>query len=289
MTNQENGVKKDVNKIDNSERLYRYSLLFIGCLIAAVAFNLFFLRYKIVCFGISGVSIVLSEYGVNASTFMLVTSMLLLGVSFIFLGKEKTKNSIVGSILYPILVIITEPIVKLIEFQNLDLIIIAIFGGVITGIGYGLIYKAGFTTGGTDIINQIIAKYFKTSMGNAILITDGLVTLSGKLVFSWEIVLYGFIILYIVSTISDKVIIGISQSKTFHIVTEHDEEVIAFLHTIINGGVTIIPVIGGYSNEKKKMLMCVAPTKEYYVIKEAIKKIDNDAFFLVTDSYEVSK
>lgn len=278
-----------LKKINNHDLIYRYSLLFIGCAIAAFAYNLFFLKNSIVCFGVSGLAIIFKEFGVDPNLFILVSSVILLIVSFFVLGKEKTKNSVIGSLLFPILVYLTEPLAMMIDLGNASLLMCAIFGGVLSGIGYGIIFKTGFTTGGTDIINQILAKYLKISMGNSMILTDGLVVLSGKFVFSYEIVMYGIIVLYIISTLSDKVIIGISQSKAFHIVTDKEEEVREFLNNLVGSGVTVMDVRGGYSNEKKKMLFAVVPTKQYYILKEGLKEIDPDAFFLVTDSYEVSK
>ena len=120
------------------------------------------------------------------------------------------------------------------------------------------------------------------------LMVDGLVVLSGKLVFSWEIILYGFIVLYIISLITDKVILGISQSKAFYIVTSKEKEVTDFLLSITNNGVTLIDAKGGYSNEKVTMLLAVIPTRQYYMIKEGLTEIDKNVFFLVCDAYEVS-
>ena len=120
------------------------------------------------------------------------------------------------------------------------------------------------------------------------IIVDGLVVLSAKLVFSWEIVLYGIIVLYIISMLTDKVILGISQSKAFYIVTDKVDEVKEFMLSIMNGGVTIINAKGGYSNEKQQLLLGVVPTRSYFIVKEGLKEIDKDIFFLVCDAYEVS-
>lgn len=278
-----------LKKINNQDLIYRYSLLLIGCAISAFSYNLFFLKNSIVCFGVSGLAIIFKEFGVNPNLFISIASVILLIISFFVLGVDKTKNSVIGSLLFPLLIYLTEPLAYMIDLGDTSLLMCAIFGGVLSGIGYGIIFKTGFTTGGTDIINQILSKYCKISIGSAMLLTDGLVVLSGKFVFSYEIVMYGIIVLYIISTLSDKVIIGISQSKAFHIVTNKEEEVKEFLNNLSGSGVTVMDVRGGYSNEKKKMLFAVVPTKQYYLLKEGLKEIDPDAFFLVTDSYEVSK
>ena len=218
-------IEQIVKQVNKKELLKRYLLLFCACLIVAFAFNMFFLKYGIVCFGVSGLSIVLNEFGVNPSLFILIANIILLIISYFTLGENKTKNSIVGSIMFPICVYLTGLITDNINIDGTEMIVIAIFGAVIAGFGYGLVYKTGFTTGGTDIINQIISKYSKTSIGNAMLITDGLIVLSGKIVFTWEIVMYGIIVLYIISILTDKVMLGVSQSKAFYIITDKETEI----------------------------------------------------------------
>lgn len=278
-----------LNKINNQDLIYRYILLFIGSTIVAFSYNLFFLRNNIVGFGLSGLSIVVKEFGVDSNLFILISSIILLIISFIILGKEQTKNSVIGSLLYPLMIYLTKPLSLMIDLEDTSLLLCAIFGAVISGIGYGIIYKTGFTTGGSDVVNQILTKYLKISTGSAMLFTDGLIVLSSKLVYTWQMVMYGIIVIYIVSAISDKVIIGVSQTKAFYIVTDKDKEVKEFLNSLGDTGVSVFDIRGGYTNEKKKMLFSVIPTREYYVLKEGLKEIDPDAFFLVTDGYEMSK
>ena len=87
---------------------------------------------------------------------------------------------------------------------------------------------------------------------------------------------------------SDKVIIGISQSKAFYVITDHETDVKKFVLDHLSHGVTIFDVKGGYTGNHQKMIMFIVPTKEYYLVKESIMKIDPKAFFVVTDAYEVS-
>lgn len=277
-----------INEIDRKEIISRYLWLIAGCFIAAFAFNVFFLQYNLVCIGITGLSIVLQKY-MEPSKLILIINIGLLVLSYFLLGKEKTKNSIVGAIVLPIFVYLTKPLIPYFNFDGLELIVIAVIGAVLTGLGYGIIFKNGFTGGGTDIINQIISKYTKISIGTSMAMVDGLVVLSARLVYTWETVLYGLIILYIVSNLTDKVILGISQSKAFYIVTDKEDEVREFLLKVNNAGVTLLNVKGGYTNDKHLLLMAVVPTRNYFLVKEGIKSIDKEAFFLVCDAYEVIK
>lgn len=284
-TNYINNIIKEVSK---KNLLRRYFWLIIGCFIASFGFNIFFLQYDLVCTGISGLSVVLQNY-FEPSKLILIVNIFLLILSYLLLGKEKTKNSIIGSLILPIFVALTEKLVPYFNLEGLELTVIAIIGAVLSGFGYGIIFKNGFTTGGTDILNQIVSKYTKMSIGNSMIVVDGLVVLSAKIVFGWETVLYGFIILYIISTITDKVILGISQSKAFYIVTDKEEEVKTFLLSINNAGLTIINTKGGLSNDKHQMLLAVVPSRNYFLVKEGLKTIDKDVFFLVCDAYEVIK
>lgn len=281
-------INEIIKKATKKDLLKRYIFLIIGCFITAFGFNVFFLQYNLVCTGISGLSVVLQKF-FEPSKLILIINVVLLILSYFLLGFEKTKNSIIGSLLFPIFVSLTKSLVPFFDLSGLELTVIALFGAVILGFGYGIIFKNGFTTGGTDILNQIVSKYTKMSIGNAMILVDGLVVLSAKLVFGWQTVLYGFIILYIISTLTDKVILGISQSKAFYIVTNKENEVREFLLSINNAGVTLINTKGGYTNDKHIMLLAVVPSRNYFLIKEGLKAIDEEVFFLVCDAYEVIK
>mgnify|MGYP000009525954 FL=1 len=269
----------------------RYLMLLLGCLIVAFSFNLFFLRYDIVCFGVSGISIVLSEFGVNPSVFILCTNIVLMIVAYFALGFDNMKNQLVGALSYPIFVSLTSMITKYIDLGNTEMVVIAILGGVMAGIGYGLIYKSNFSTGGTDVIIEIVCKWFKLSMGNASLIVNGIIVIIGKIVFSWDIVLYAILVSYLISVFTDKVLLGISKCKAFYIVTDKKKTnmVKEFLLSIDGVGVTLMEAEGGYSKNDESLLLAVVPSKSYFIVKDGLKEIDNKMFFLVCDSYEVSE
>ncbi len=279
-----------IEKVNKKNIISRYTMLFAGCLIVAFAFNLFFLRYNIVCFGVSGISIVLANFGIPPSTFIMITNIVLLIISYFFLGTNDTKNQIVGSLIYPIFVSLTAYITDMIDFHNLEMIVIAVIGGVLAGIGSGLIYKSGFGTGGTDIVGNMIVKYSKISMGNAMMFINVMIIALGKFVFSWKTVMYAIVVAYLISIFTDKILLGISDSKAFYIVVDKDkDDIVRDFLTSLNGvGSTIIDAHGGYSNDKQTLILAVAPTKMYFLIKEGLREIDKNIFYLVCDSYEVN-
>lgn len=274
--------------IYSKDRLKRYVSFVFGVLLVAIAYNLFMVPSEVV-YGVGGIGIILKKlFGIDPSTTIMIGSILLLILSFALLGKEKTANSVVGSLLYPVFVKLTENIGTYIALGDAEPLIIVLFGAVINGFGLGIIFKTGFTTGGTDILNQIVAKYGKTSVGNAMFMTDGVIVALGTFVFGWTRVMYSVISLYIISVMTDKVILGISESKAFYIITEHETEVKKFILSHLSHGVTVLDARGGFTGNRQKVIMCIIPTKEYFVAKEGIHAIDPDAFFVVTDAYEVS-
>ena len=286
----EKRINDIIERVNKKNIFSRYLMLLSGCLIVAFAFNLFFLRYNIVCFGVSGVSIVLAEFGIPPSTFIMITNIVLLIISYFFLGGNDTKGQIVGSLIYPVFVSLTTYVTDLIDLGNLEMIVIAVLGGVSAGIGYGLIYKSGYGTGGTDIIGNMVVKYSKISMGNAMMFINISIIALGKLVFKWKTVMYAIVVAYLISIFTDKILLGISNSKAFYIVVDKDKDDIVrdFLTSLKGVGSTIIDAHGGYSNDRQTLILAVAPTKMYFIIKEGLKEIDKNIFYLVCDSYEVS-
>lgn len=276
-----------VKEIYKKNKLIRISQFLLGLVIISSAFNLFILPSQIV-YGMSGIGIILNKIcGVDPSTVILIGDILLLILSLIMLGYDKTKSSILGSLLYPVMVKLTSFLPTYINIGNAEPLMMTLYGAVLSGFGLGLIFKAGYTTGGTDILNQIGSKYLKMSIGNAMLITDGIIILGGVFVFGWTQVMYSLISLYIISVMSDKVMLGISQKKAFYIITKEESKVKDYVMNELNHGITELHGMGGFTGKKQAVLMCIIPTNEYYAFKEGIHKIDNGAFFVVTDAYEV--
>ncbi len=284
--------KKDtentMKKIYKKDLIIRYSNFLLGVTIVAIAYNLFLVPSNVV-YGVGGVGVMLNHlYGTDPSFVILIGAAILLVMSYFILGKEKTVHSVFGSLIYPVFVKATQWIPDVISIQGAESIMIVIVGAVMTGFGLGLIFKAGFTTGGTDILNQIVSKFGKMSIGNAMIITDGLIILASGFIFGIPQLMYSIISLYIISIMSDKVIIGISQSKAFYVITSHETDVKKFILSHLSHGVTVLDVRGGFTGNNQKMIMFIIPTKEYFFAKEGILEIDPNAFFVVTDAYEVS-
>ena len=276
-----------LDRVYSKDLLVRFAEFIAGVFLVAISYNVFLLPSNTV-YGVGGIGVILKKiFNITPALTIFVSSMILLVLSLLALGKKKTIRTVAGSVLYPIFVAATSYYVKYFDLGSLEPVVVVIIGAVTHGLGLGLIFKAGFTTGGTDILNDIVAKYGKVSIGKAMLFTDGLIILVSLFVFGFPTFIYSLISLYIISVMTDKVILGISQSKTFYIITDNETSVKKFIMNNLNHGVTVLQGRGGYTGDNQKVIMCTLPTREYFILKEGLKEIDPEAFFLVTDAYEV--
>lgn len=266
----------------------RYFILILSLLISAVYFNLLQLPSQIVTGGTSGVSIILNSYfNLEPSTVIFILSMCLLLIGFIFLGIEKTSGAVVSTIIYPVFVEMTSNISEYIQIDLSDKILISIFLGILSGVTTGMVYKVGFSNGGFSIISEIISKYKKISISNTSFVINLIIVLIGGASFGWTMVLYAIIVLYIYSIVLDRVLIGVSKNKALYIISSKEDELCDYIMNSLKHGVTIFDVKGAFLEKKRRVLMTVIPNREYFRLKEGIKEIDKDAFFIVTDSYQV--
>lgn len=280
-------INKLIKEINSKDYTKRFLIMLCGLFISSFAFNLFFAPNNIVVGGISGFSLIIKEYfHIKPSLFISIASVFLIIISFIFIGKEKTLNTLIVVIIYPIFIEATSKITNHIDLETSSLLLTIIFGGALDGLASGLILKEGFSAGGTQIITQIMYKYLHMSLGKSSLIVNSLIIITAIFTFGITKSMYAVIALYISSTITDRVILGVSNNKSFYIITDKEEEVCEFIIQKLHHSVTIINAKGGYSNKNKKLLLCIIPTKEYFLVKEVVLEIDKNAFFLITDSYE---
>ena len=281
-------INEILMRVDNNN-LYEKSALFIwGVLLYALSFSMFFSPNNIVTGGSTGLSIIIEEiFGMEESTFVLLFSLTFLAIGYLTLGRYTTIKTVCGVIILPIFMRFTSIFPNFIDISELSLFLKVFIGGIILGLGNGIIIRSGFSVGGFQTIYQILNKYFMISIGKATLIVNGTLVCLGCIFFGITNAMYAIIGLYVASVVTDKVMLETSASKTFFIVTKKSKEIKEYIIDILGSSATIINSRGGYSNDKQKIIMCAIPTRKYYEVKEIIEKIDEDSFFLITDTYEV--
>ena len=238
--------------------------------------------------GMGGLAIVVKKtFGLNTSLFLLLSTVFLLLLSYIFLGKKEMKKNLGCAILYPIMVTLTEPISKYISIEFNSYLFTILIAIILYSVPLGLIYKVGYSTGGGDIINQIICKYAKTSVGQASSYINLLIIFTASFVFGIPKSVYAVFALLLSNKIVDFIILGNSDSKLCIIKTKNVEYLEDFLKNDFNVGYSLLESKGGIDKKKRKTIMCIVTSREYYRFKHLILDIDPNAFFVTHDCYEV--
>lgn len=272
--------KMKISKKQIQETLY----VTVGSFLLAVSINTILLPNKIVAGGANGISVVINYlFGINPALVLYAINIPLLVLCFLLLGKEVGIKTIYGSLLYPFFVAITTDLPALTH----NIFLATLFGGILTGIGLGLEFRGNASTGGTAIISQIVNKYFKISLGVSILFVDGLVILSALYVFNTDTVLYSLICLYIIGRVVDLVQLGFVRSKNVLIISPKYAEIKEKILVDLDKGITMIPIEGGYQQNKSMLMMTVVSEKDFIKIKENVLAIDEHAFIVSMNASEV--
>ena len=266
------------------ETILEYVYVIIGATIVAIGFNVFLLPNQVASGGVSGISTILNGlFGWNAGIVQYAFNIPLFIAGVIFLGKKFGVKSFIGTITLPFIVILTDSW----EPWTLNPLLGALFGGIFVGIGIGIVFKGNASTGGTDLLAQIITKYTGLSLGTSVLLLDGIIAITAAIVFDLEKGLYALIGLYVTTKTIDIVQLGFSQSKMVYIISEKKDEIRDLIFKEIDRGVTKIPAVGGYTGRNKDVLMVVVYQTEFTKLKQIIKTVDPSAFVIVSDAYEV--
>lgn len=268
--------------------LFNFAMAMLGVLILALTFNICYEPNNLVVSGVSGLSIVVNHLtGIEPSIFITIANIFLIVLSVLALGFKSSIKTIIGSLAYSFFVYLTRNINIYLNISFDEMIMYLILGGFCTGLGAGLIYKYGYSSGGTDVLTLVLSKYTKTPIGKSQLAINIMVVLSGGILFGMNMIIYAVLVNYIESIVIDKVQLGFNGSKMFYIRTDKPEEVKHLITKTLRSGVTELEATGGYSSQKQKLLMCTISSKKYLELRDKIMEIDNDAFIVISECYDV--
>ena len=250
-------IKRLLSSVENKNLVSRYILFIISIFIYAVTYNVFFVNTDLMLGGSGGIAILFKQF-LSPSVTILILCVFSVILSAFLMDRRFTINTIVGAILSPLFVELTKDF--RISVPTNDMMLVVICGGVLIGIANGLSSKTGLSTGGIDTIIHILTRRLKISQGNLYLIINGIIILAGGVTYGYRIILYALIDLYIISILTDKIVLGISTNKTFYVVTDKIDEVKEYIMDTLSKGVTVLNALGGYTNSKQEVLMIVVPT-----------------------------
>lgn len=262
--------------------------ILLGCIIASLGVNLFLSHARLLSGGATGVALIL-EYtaGIPAGIVVLLLNIPLLILSYKKLDKSFTIYTTIGMLCLSISLMLTKPLTNFIPLEN-DLLIFCIYGGVLCGAGYGLVFLRNGSTGGTDIITMLIRKKYSNFNIGALGFSLNLVIITiGAIIFGIPQALYTLISLFIQSIVLDKMLKGFSSKKLLLILTEKEKDVIGYVIKDLHRGITSLLAEGEYTHDRKKMLYCIVTSRQMIELKTAVHNIDPSAFITIVDISEV--
>lgn len=275
-----------IKDIKEKNLIFRFAIFCLALYILAIVFNLFFVPTNISPGGSSGLSIIIHEItGIDQGNLVTIIYIITLILSFIFLDIEKAFSLLLCTIIYPFFVKITGNITEYISIDYSDITTICIISGFLNGVSCGICYRIGFNPGGLSVIAQIIYKYFKISISKVNLFMSSIIVIVSGYYFGINHILYAIIVIYITSLMTDKVLLGISKNKQIYIITDKQDEVHEFITKQLKHGVTKLSCESGFGR-KRYVLMTSIPTREYTLLKEGVKMIDENVFLVATDAYQ---
>lgn len=265
-------------------KVMEYVYVIIGAFIIAVAFNVLLLPNHVASGGVSGISTIINYLtGWNPAYIQWAFNIPLFFAGVLFLGYQFGIKTFVGTMIMPFFVYITADWTV---WTNQPLVA-ALFGGVLVGMGLGIVFRGKASTGGTDVIAQILHKFTHLSLGICVALIDGFVVIAAMFVFDIESGLYALIGLFATSKTIDLVQVGLNQSKTALIISEKQDEIRQAILFKIDRGITRLSAKGGYTDDERQILLCVIAQSEFSRLKEVIKEIDPNAFVVVMSASEV--
>lgn len=268
--------------------IFEYCGLAIGSALMAIGLVFFLIPAKIAPGGVSGLSIVLHYlFDLPVGLVMLVFNIPLFFLGLKILGKQFGPRTFFAFVLVSLVTDYFDKIIG-VEAATGDPLLASIFGGVILGIGLGIVFRFKGTTGGSDIVGQIINKYSNVSVGTGILIVDFFViTFSGIAFRNVNLAFYGFISLYFSSKVLDLILDGIDYARSFTIISEKQDDIIKLISKDMERGGTELTGKGFYTRKGRNVLYTVVTRKEVATLRQEILKIDPNAFVIIANVHEV--
>ncbi len=261
-----------------------YIIVALACMVMAFNTSYFFIGNKLAQGGVSGLSLIihyLSHIDVSYLYFALNIPLIIL--AYIFLGKNFLLKTLFATFVLSVFLKIFASFSEPLE----DILLAAIFGGAINGIAIGIVFYAGGSTGGIDIIAKIINKYTGIPISRILLTTDFIVLSMVAVIFGKVIFMYTLISLVISSKMIDIIQVGIYSAKGVTIITTKEDEIRKRIMEDTGRGITLIDAKGGYTQKEIGMLYCVVGQYQLIKVKTIVKEVDPSAFMIVADVHEV--
>lgn len=277
------------------EKLYKLLVDFLvillgnSCISLAVAF--FVIPNKLLVGGTAGIAVLVNAFWAIPEEIVINVLIYALFVAgAIVLGREFFFKTITSTLVYPVLLALATDLYELIpqELIHTDTLTSIICSGLLVGFGLGVVYRRHASTGGMDILPLIVNKYTGIPLHILLLAVDGITVLLGVIAYGLQASIYGVISVVLSSFVLDKtILLGAKKVKQVQIISQESDNILEKILADLDRGCTIVESRGGYTNEKRDMLMVVVPINQYQKLIDTVHAIDKSAFVIVSDINEI--
>jgi len=280
-----------VERVLKSRRVRDYALMTIGIVLTAWALDAFLIPNKIAAGGVSGLATVIYYWAqanlgvaIPVGISMLVMNGVLLVIAWQRRGLHYLAKTVYGAIGLSVAVDLLAASTP--HLAGDDLLLAALYGGALTGLGMGLVFKAGGNTGGTDIVAQLLSRRFPFGVGQIMLVVDAAVTLLAALQFGPKLALYGVVAIFVSTMTIDLVLEGISVEKAVWIISDAADRIGEAINTELGRGATRLEATGVYTGEKRGTLLVVLSRNELDDLKAIVAALDPTAMVIISNVHE---
>jgi uncharacterized membrane-anchored protein YitT (DUF2179 family) len=266
-----------------------YVLILLGALIQAAALRLFLVPANLASGGVSGIAQIVNRFtGWPIGVMVLVGNVPLFLLGWRFLGGRSFALRTAAAILAYSLAVDLLLYMPAFPRNGLtdDIFLNSLYGAVVSGVGYGLVYRARGTSGGSDVLARILSHYRSVPMTQSYLMVDSAVILAAGFVFGWKEALYAIITLYVSGLVAETVLEGGGTVRTAMIVTSKPQEVADRILVELERGVTFLSGTGAYTGEARPVLYCVVSRAEVAQVKAIVHEADPSAFMVIGVAHE---
>ena len=274
-------------KIKNSY-IKDIGLVLLGNFFVALGVGVFIIPNNILSGGLAGISVALFPLlGVEPELMITILTGFFFVVGAAILGKSFAFKTLVSTIAYPLFLNLITMYLGHIEVTS-NLILASIYGGVVLGLGVGLVFRTGASTGGMDIPPLVLHKFTGLPLATLVLVTDAITVTLGIATHSIEAALIGILSVWTSAyTINKTLSFGGESTKSIMIISDHYQQLIDEIHQDLDRGATLIPAVGGYSGDNKMIVLVVIMNTQYPQLNKIVMNIDPLAFMIASDAMEV--
>ena len=259
----------------------------LGNAVLAFTVAAFLVPQGIIMGGATGIGLTIGHFiALDLSAIIFLVNIVLFVLGTIVLGKKFALTTLISTFVYPVFLSVMRSIPGITELTD-NIMLAALYGGALLGLGIGLVVRVGASTGGTDILALVLHKWFHISLAVFVYVVDFTVLLCQALFSNSEQILYGILVLIVSTMALNRVMLmGQAQIQLF-IITEKYEEVKEKVLKEIDAGVTMVHIETGYGAKQQKGVLCVIPNRKLYSINQMVQMIDPQAFITITQINEV--